>query len=51
MPGELHRLKEKATFKNPDEFYFKMIKSRTANGIHKPKYVQCSSSAPFLVQV
>jgi hypothetical protein len=51
MPDELQKLKEKAAFKNPDEFYFKMIKSRTANGIHKPKYVQCSSSAPFLVQV
>lgn len=29
------RLKEKAAFRNPDEFYFKMIKSRTVDGVHK----------------
>ncbi|GMN26038.1 hypothetical protein TIFTF001_001169 [Ficus carica] len=31
----LRRLKEKAAFRNPDEFYFKMIKSRTVEGVHK----------------
>lgn len=31
----LRRLKEKAAFRNPDEFYFKMIKSRTVDGVHK----------------
>ncbi|KAL6614305.1 hypothetical protein ACP70R_036575 [Stipagrostis hirtigluma subsp. patula] len=33
----IRKLKEKAAFKNPDEFYFKMINSRTVGGIHKPK--------------
>jgi U3 small nucleolar RNA-associated protein 11 len=33
----IRNLKEKAAFKNPDEFYFKMIKARTVDGIHKPK--------------
>ncbi|XP_065867710.1 probable U3 small nucleolar RNA-associated protein 11 [Euphorbia lathyris] len=31
----LQRLKEKAAFRNPDEFYFKMIKTKTANGVHQ----------------
>lgn len=31
----LRRLKEKARFRNPDEFYFKMINTRTVDGIHK----------------
>ncbi|XP_024030994.1 probable U3 small nucleolar RNA-associated protein 11 [Morus notabilis] len=31
----IQRLKEKAAFRNPDEFYFKMIKSRTFDGVHK----------------
>ncbi|XP_062084197.1 probable U3 small nucleolar RNA-associated protein 11 [Humulus lupulus] len=31
----LRRLKEKAAFRNPDEFYFKMIKTRTVGGVHK----------------
>ncbi|CAB4290285.1 unnamed protein product [Prunus armeniaca] len=31
----LLRLKEKAAFRNPDEFYFKMIKTRTVDGVHK----------------
>uniref|UniRef100_A0A1J3FGN2 U3 small nucleolar RNA-associated protein 11 n=1 Tax=Noccaea caerulescens TaxID=107243 RepID=A0A1J3FGN2_NOCCA len=31
------KLKEKAFFKNPDEFYFKMINSKTADGVHRPK--------------
>ncbi|KAH0977705.1 hypothetical protein GBA52_027424 [Prunus armeniaca] len=31
----LRRLKEKAAFRNPDEFYFKMIKTRTVDGVHK----------------
>ncbi|KAJ7976496.1 U3 small nucleolar RNA-associated protein 11 [Quillaja saponaria] len=32
----IRKLKEKAAFRNPDEFYFKMIKSRTVDGVHKP---------------
>ncbi|KAL5566996.1 hypothetical protein UlMin_030160 [Ulmus minor] len=31
----LRRLKEKAAFRNPDEFYFKMIKTRTVDGVHQ----------------
>ncbi|XP_059631927.1 probable U3 small nucleolar RNA-associated protein 11 [Cornus florida] len=31
----LRKLKEKASFRNPDEFYFKMIKTKTVDGIHK----------------
>ncbi|KAK4573820.1 hypothetical protein RGQ29_031675 [Quercus rubra] len=31
----LRKLKEKAAFRNPDEFYFKMIKTRTVDGVHK----------------
>ncbi|PON45510.1 Small-subunit processome, Utp [Parasponia andersonii] len=31
----LRRLKEKAASRNPDEFYFKMIKTRTVDGVHK----------------
>ncbi|KAF5747906.1 U3 small nucleolar RNA-associated protein 11 [Tripterygium wilfordii] len=33
----LRRLKEKAASRNPDEFYFKMIKTKTVNGVHKPE--------------
>ncbi|GMY13997.1 probable U3 small nucleolar RNA-associated protein 11, partial [Fagus crenata] len=29
------KLREKAAFRNPDEFYFKMIKTRTVDGVHK----------------
>lgn len=32
----IKKLKEKAAFRNPDEFYFKMINTKTVNGIHKP---------------
>lgn len=31
------KLREKAAFKNPDEFNFKMINSRTVGGIHRSK--------------
>ncbi|CAF2048795.1 probable U3 small nucleolar RNA-associated protein 11 isoform X1 [Brassica rapa] len=31
------KLKQKAAFKNPDEFYFKMINSKTVDGVHRPK--------------
>ncbi|KAJ1285873.1 hypothetical protein BS78_03G311600 [Paspalum vaginatum] len=31
------KLREKAAFRNPDEFYFKMINSRTVGGVHRPK--------------
>ncbi|TVU36564.1 hypothetical protein EJB05_18502 [Eragrostis curvula] len=33
----IRKLKEKAAFRNPDEFYFKMVNSKTVDGIHKPK--------------
>ncbi|XP_058089067.1 probable U3 small nucleolar RNA-associated protein 11 [Magnolia sinica] len=29
--------KEKVAFRNPNEFYFKMIKTRTVDGIHRPE--------------
>ncbi|KAF3791437.1 putative U3 small nucleolar RNA-associated protein 11 [Nymphaea thermarum] len=31
----IRKLKEKAAFKNPDEFYFKMVNTRTVDGVHK----------------
>ncbi|KAL2501861.1 putative U3 small nucleolar RNA-associated protein 11 [Forsythia ovata] len=31
----IQKLKEKAAFRNPDEFYFKMIKTKTVDGVHK----------------
>ncbi|KAK5795427.1 hypothetical protein PVK06_036693 [Gossypium arboreum] len=31
------KLKEKAAFRNTDEFYFQMIKTRTVDGVHKPE--------------
>ena len=31
------KLKEKAAFRNPDEFYFKMIKTKTVDGVHRPE--------------
>ncbi|XP_044507031.1 probable U3 small nucleolar RNA-associated protein 11 [Mangifera indica] len=33
----LRGLKEKAAFRNPDEFYFKMIKTKTIDGVHRPE--------------
>ena len=33
----LQKLKEKAAFRNPDEFYFQMMKTRTVDGVHKPE--------------
>ncbi|KAK3446487.1 hypothetical protein EUGRSUZ_A02172 [Eucalyptus grandis] len=33
----LRRLKEKAAFRNPDEFYFKMVKTKTVDGVHRPQ--------------
>ncbi|CAM0883155.1 unnamed protein product [Alopecurus aequalis] len=33
----IRSLKEKAANKNPDEFYFKMINSKTVDGINRPK--------------
>ncbi|XP_078430367.1 embryo sac development arrest 14 [Wolffia australiana] len=35
----LRKLREKAAFRNPDEFYFKMIKTRTSDGVHKPESI------------
>ncbi|XP_062169999.1 probable U3 small nucleolar RNA-associated protein 11 [Alnus glutinosa] len=31
----LQKLREKAAFRNPYEFYFRMIKTRTVDGVHK----------------
>ncbi len=31
----LRALKEKAFFKNPDEYYFRMVSTKTEDGIHK----------------
>lgn len=31
----LQKLKEKAAFRNPDEFYFKMVKTKTVGGVHR----------------
>ncbi|XP_073067225.1 probable U3 small nucleolar RNA-associated protein 11 [Primulina eburnea] len=33
----LLKLKEKAALRNPDKFYFKMIKTKTVGGVHKPE--------------
>ncbi|XP_073039591.1 probable U3 small nucleolar RNA-associated protein 11, partial [Primulina eburnea] len=33
----LLKLKEKAALRNPDEFYFKMIKTKTVGRVHKPE--------------
>ncbi|OWM73126.1 probable U3 small nucleolar RNA-associated protein 11 [Punica granatum] len=33
----LRKLWEKAAFRNPDEFYFKMSKTRTVDGVHRPQ--------------
>ncbi|KAG8480277.1 hypothetical protein CXB51_024861 [Gossypium anomalum] len=37
LRASLFKLKEKAAFRNPDEFYFQMIKTRTVDGVHKPE--------------
>lgn len=33
----IQRLREKAASRNPDEFYFKMINTRTVDGVHRPQ--------------
>ncbi|KAK7283148.1 hypothetical protein RIF29_12465 [Crotalaria pallida] len=33
----LRKLREKAANRNQDEFYFKMIRTKTVDGIHKPE--------------
>lgn len=33
----LRKLKEKAAYRNEDEFYFGMIKSKTVGGVHRPE--------------
>ncbi|PKA51580.1 putative U3 small nucleolar RNA-associated protein 11 [Apostasia shenzhenica] len=33
----LRSLREKAAFKNPDEFYFKMVNTRMVDGVHRPE--------------
>ncbi|MBA0869933.1 hypothetical protein Goshw_005417 [Gossypium schwendimanii] len=37
LRASLYKLKEKAAFRNPDEFYFQMIKTKTVDGVHKPE--------------
>ncbi|GMH19317.1 hypothetical protein Nepgr_021158 [Nepenthes gracilis] len=31
------RLREKAAFRNPEEFFFKVIKTKTVDGVHRPQ--------------
>ncbi|KAL2456132.1 Uncharacterized protein Adt_46929 [Abeliophyllum distichum] len=38
----IQKLKEKAAFRNPDEFYFKMIKTKIVDGVHKPEILDIS---------
>ncbi|XP_068661173.1 probable U3 small nucleolar RNA-associated protein 11 [Aristolochia californica] len=33
----LRKLKEKVAFRNPDEFYFRMIKTKVVDGVHRPE--------------
>jgi U3 small nucleolar RNA-associated protein 11 len=33
----INKLKEKAAFKNPDEYYFGMAKSKTVDGVHQKR--------------
>ncbi|XP_028761368.1 probable U3 small nucleolar RNA-associated protein 11 isoform X2 [Neltuma alba] len=33
----IRKLKEKAAFRNPNEFYFKMIRSKVVDGVHRPE--------------
>ncbi|XP_078165151.1 putative U3 small nucleolar RNA-associated protein 11 [Carex rostrata] len=33
----LKKLREKASFRNPDEFYFKMVHTKIVDGIHRPR--------------
>ncbi|CAA7393578.1 unnamed protein product [Spirodela intermedia] len=35
----LRKLREKAAFRNPDEFYFKMVKTKTVDGVHRPESI------------
>ena len=42
--GRLRLLKEKATYRNPDEFYFSMVKKHTLDGIHQDGGCRGSSS-------
>jgi len=36
---QLQVLREKAANRNEDEFYFKMINTKTVDGVHRPVYV------------
>jgi U3 small nucleolar RNA-associated protein 11 len=40
----LRALKEKAALRNPDEFYFKMVQSKTKDGVHK---IACNNGLPM----
>ncbi|KAI4300970.1 hypothetical protein L6164_034294 [Bauhinia variegata] len=33
----LQKLREKAAIRNPDEFYFKIIRTKTVDGVHRPE--------------
>lgn len=35
----IKKLKEKAATRNPDEFYFKMINTKTVDGVHRPETI------------
>ncbi|KAG5040620.1 hypothetical protein JHK82_012741 [Glycine max] len=35
--GTLRKLREKAANRNEDEFYFKMVRTKTVDGVHKPE--------------
>lgn len=39
----INQLREKARLRNPDEFYFRMISTKTENGIHQ----ECSTAQSF----
>ena len=46
----IRALKQKASFRNPDEFYFGMINSRTKNGIHALDRKQLSEDEIKLIR-
>lgn len=33
----LQKLREKAANRNEDEFYFKMVRTKTVDGVHRPE--------------
>eukprot|EP00013_Stygamoeba_regulata_P013901 CAMPEP_0177669034 /NCGR_PEP_ID=MMETSP0447-20121125/23174_1 /TAXON_ID=0 /ORGANISM="Stygamoeba regulata, Strain BSH-02190019" /LENGTH=215 /DNA_ID=CAMNT_0019175771 /DNA_START=211 /DNA_END=853 /DNA_ORIENTATION=- len=49
--GEFAALERKAYFRNPDEFYFGMVNSKTEDGIHKTKADQKKHSAAAMKEM